>query len=164
MAMAVYSVWAAAPEPLRPRLAALMEKLRDEFGGPAFEPHVTVVGAMRLSEDDARRRLRSVCKGIRPYTVRFDGVARGTFFYQCVFLLVEPTSEVGDVLSRSLIAASFVGKILKFQVVEASANSSTHFGFRSSTREFIMIIFLYSLCCFFFYFLTMIFLLLFLVV
>lgn len=96
MATAVYSVWAAAPEPLKPRLAALMKKLRDEFGGPAFEPHVTVVGAIRLSEDDARRRLRSVCKGIRPYTIRFAGVAKGTFFYQCVFLLVDPTSEVGN--------------------------------------------------------------------
>lgn len=65
---------------------------------PGIRTHVTVVGAIRLSED-ARRRLSSVCKCIRPYTVRFAGVAKGTFFYECVFLLVEPTSEVGNDLS-----------------------------------------------------------------
>ncbi|KAJ0082353.1 hypothetical protein Patl1_10334 [Pistacia atlantica] len=80
-----YSVWAAPPEDVIPRIKKLMEGLRSEFGGPQFEPHMTVVGV--------------------------DRVATGTFFYQCVYLLIHPTTEV----------------------VEASAKSSSTFGFKSST-------------------------------
>ncbi|XP_068665368.1 cyclic phosphodiesterase-like [Aristolochia californica] len=108
---AFYSVWAVPPEPLKERLQKLMGKLRDEFGGPAFEPHITVVGAIRLPEKDALQKLRSSCEGIKSYTVRINSVGRGTFFYQSVYLLVDPTPEV----------------------VEASHQSSSHFGYQRST-------------------------------
>ncbi|KAG9448147.1 hypothetical protein H6P81_014275 [Aristolochia fimbriata] len=99
--VAVYSVWAVPPEPVKERLQKLMGKLRDEFGGPAFEPHVTVVGAIRLPKMEALQKLRLSCEVNKPYTVRVNSVAKGTFFYQCVYLLVDPTPEVVEVSNRS---------------------------------------------------------------
>ncbi|TYJ30589.1 hypothetical protein E1A91_A06G140600v1 [Gossypium mustelinum] len=49
----VYSVWALPHEDVTARVKKLMEGLRSEFGGPQFEPHVTVVGAISLTADDA---------------------------------------------------------------------------------------------------------------
>jgi hypothetical protein len=39
--------------------------------------------------------------GVQPYTVRVTGLARGSFFYQCVcvYLLLEPTPEVKHLFS-----------------------------------------------------------------
>lgn len=91
---AVYSVWAMPPDHVRERLVKLMDHLRSEFGGPEFEPHVTVVGAIRLSKDDALHKLQSSCSGLKPYAVRLNTVSKGTFFYQCVYLLLDPTPEV----------------------------------------------------------------------
>lgn len=90
----VYSVWALPPEPVRARLRGVMAGLRAAHGGPAFEPHATVVGAIRLRRSAAVEALRAAAAGVRPYTARVVGVARGDFFYQCVYLLLEPTPEV----------------------------------------------------------------------
>nr|GEW03514.1 cyclic phosphodiesterase-like [Tanacetum cinerariifolium] len=64
----VYSVWALPPPDVSERVKKLMVSLRSEFGGPEFEPHVTVVGAIRLTEDEAREK--------------------------CVFLLLHKTPQV----------------------------------------------------------------------
>ncbi|KAL3520131.1 hypothetical protein ACH5RR_018280 [Cinchona calisaya] len=90
----VYSVWGLPPGDLRPRLKKLMESLRTEFNGPEFEPHVTVVGAISLTESEARFKFNKACQGLKAYNANVEKVATGTFFYQCVFLLLHPTPEV----------------------------------------------------------------------
>ncbi|KAL2343237.1 hypothetical protein Fmac_004522 [Flemingia macrophylla] len=108
---AVYSVWAIPPEDVSGRCSNLMSALRSEFGGPTFQPHITVVGAIKLAPDDALKKLRSACEAILPFRVTVDRVAAGTFFYQCVFLLLRP-----DPL-----------------LLETSAHCCTHFGYSNST-------------------------------
>ncbi|KAH7545073.1 cyclic phosphodiesterase [Ziziphus jujuba] len=107
----VYSVWAIPPDDVAARLKKLMEGLRAEFGGPQFEPHITVVGAISLTADDAVAKFRSACEGLKAYTATVERVATGTFFYQCVYLLIHPTP----------------------QVVETSTHCTGHFGYKSST-------------------------------
>uniref|UniRef100_A0A6N2KNW9 Cyclic phosphodiesterase n=1 Tax=Salix viminalis TaxID=40686 RepID=A0A6N2KNW9_SALVM len=107
----VYSVWAIPPEDVGARLKRLMAGLTSEFGGPQFEPHVTVVGAITLTEQDALEKFNSACDGLQAYNATVDRVATGTFFYQCVYLLLHPMPEV----------------------VEASAHCTGHFGYKSST-------------------------------
>ncbi|XP_073061352.1 cyclic phosphodiesterase-like [Primulina eburnea] len=107
----VYSVWALPPEESRPRLKKLMEGLRSQFGGPEFEPHVTVVGSISLTESEARDSFTKACERLEAYDARVEKVATGTFFYQCVFLLLHPTP----------------------QVVEASAHCCATFGYKNST-------------------------------
>ncbi|CAK7350342.1 unnamed protein product [Dovyalis caffra] len=107
----VYSVWASPPEDVAARLKKLMDGLRSEFGGPQFQPHVTVVGAISLTEQDALGKFNSACDGLQAYNATVDRVATGTFFYQCVYLLLHPTAEV----------------------VEASAHCTERFGYKNFT-------------------------------
>ncbi|XAR66618.1 hypothetical protein NMG60_11012906 [Bertholletia excelsa] len=104
----VYSVWGLPPEDVTERLKKLMFGLRSEFGGPEFEPHVTVVGSIELAEDDAREKFQTSCQGLKAYTATVEKVATGTFFYQCVFLLLHPQP----------------------QVVETSDHCCSHFGYK----------------------------------
>ncbi|KAK3023492.1 hypothetical protein RJ639_045079 [Escallonia herrerae] len=70
-----YSVWALPPEDLKPRLKKLMHELRSEFNGPEFEPHVTVVRAVSLTEGDARDKFKSACEGLKEYNAKVEKVA-----------------------------------------------------------------------------------------
>ncbi|CAF2069751.1 unnamed protein product [Brassica oleracea var. botrytis] len=90
----VYSVWALPDEETEPRFRKLMEALRSEFSGPRFDPHVTVVGATSLTAEEAKKMFESACDGLKAYTATVDRVSTGTFFYQCVFLLLKSTPEV----------------------------------------------------------------------
>ncbi|KAK6932747.1 2',3'-cyclic-nucleotide 3'-phosphodiesterase [Dillenia turbinata] len=105
-----YSVWALPPGNVKERLKKLMSGLRSEFGGPEFHPHITVVGAISLTESDAIQKLKTSCDGLKAYTASVAKVATGTFFYQCVFLLLQTTPEV----------------------MEASARCTSHFGYKKS--------------------------------
>ncbi|GJS48997.1 cyclic phosphodiesterase-like protein [Tanacetum coccineum] len=107
----VYSVWALPPPDVSERVKKLMVSLRSEFGGPEFEPHVTVVGAIRLTEDEAREKLIKACEGLKVYHATVEKVETGTFFYQCVFLLLHKTP----------------------QVLETGAHCWSHFGYKSQT-------------------------------
>ncbi|XP_076924690.1 cyclic phosphodiesterase-like [Bidens hawaiensis] len=107
----IYSVWALPPDHVSERVKHLMSGLRSEFGGPQFEPHVTVVGAIKLTEDDAREKLKKACEGLKVYNATVEKVETGTFFYQCVFLLLHKTKEV----------------------METAAHCWSHFGFTSPT-------------------------------
>ncbi|CAD5179438.1 unnamed protein product [Musa acuminata subsp. malaccensis] len=69
-----YSVWALPPDDVRDRLKRLVSPLRSEFGGPAFEPHITVVGSIGLAPDDALRRFRSTCAALSPYLDPFSEI------------------------------------------------------------------------------------------
>ncbi|KAI9198346.1 hypothetical protein LWI28_014367 [Acer negundo] len=99
----VYSVWAVPPEEVGARLKKLMEGLRSDFGGPHFEPHVTVVGAINLTAEDAAEKFKSACEGLKAYNISVDRVAAGT-------LLLHPNAEA----------------------VETSAHCCGHFGYCNS--------------------------------
>ncbi|EPS61040.1 hypothetical protein M569_13761, partial [Genlisea aurea] len=96
----VYSVWAFPPADVSARLKKLMQGLRSEFGGPTFDPHVTVVGAITLTETEALDLFNRASAGLKPYTAAVEGVSSGNFFYQCVFLKVNPSQEVLDASSH----------------------------------------------------------------
>ncbi|KAG8081649.1 hypothetical protein GUJ93_ZPchr0628g40557 [Zizania palustris] len=99
-------------QPATGSAACIMAGLRAAHGGPAFDPHATVVGAIRLRRSAAIEALRDDAAGVRPYTARVAGVARGDFFYQCVYLLLEPTPEVVDAAhQRSLLWPLWVSDI-----------------------------------------------------
>ncbi|XP_039121587.1 cyclic phosphodiesterase-like [Dioscorea cayenensis subsp. rotundata] len=102
-----FSVWAIPPDDLRNKLKTLMTTLRSEFGGAEFEPHVTVVRALRLRAADALRRLHSAVSSLNYYSARVSSISRGS----CVSLLLDPTPEV----------------------VNASCHCRAHFGYSNST-------------------------------
>ncbi|XP_010449444.1 PREDICTED: cyclic phosphodiesterase [Camelina sativa] len=89
----VYSLWALPDEESEPRFRKLMEALRSEFTGPSFEPHVTVAVAT-LTAEEAKKLFESACDGLKSYTATVDRVSTGTFFFQCVYLLLKSTPEV----------------------------------------------------------------------
>ncbi|XP_074557923.1 cyclic phosphodiesterase-like [Curcuma longa] len=101
----VYSVWALPPGDVRDRIKRIMAALRSEFGGPAFEPHITVVGAISLAPDDALHRFRSACAALSRYPARVSTAAAGTFF-----LFIDPSPEV----------------------IETKSHACAHFGYENS--------------------------------
>ncbi|KMT03863.1 hypothetical protein BVRB_8g188340 [Beta vulgaris subsp. vulgaris] len=107
----VYSVWGLPPDDVKQRVKNVMNTLRLEFNGPEFDPHVTVVGAIDLTPQDAVDKFKSACHGLKAYAAQGRGVSTGTFFYQCVFLLLDSTPEV----------------------VKTSDHCSAHFGYNRST-------------------------------
>ncbi|KAL6142573.1 hypothetical protein ACLB2K_060852 [Fragaria x ananassa] len=61
-----------------------MEPLRAEFGGPAIEPHITVVGSVLLNHDYVIKQFINGCQNIDPYTCEVDQVGHfGGYLHRC---------------------------------------------------------------------------------
>lgn len=58
-----------------------------------FPPHVTLVPGMKMSREQAVNAAQKIAQSLKRYTLRFQGVSRGTFFFQCVFILIEQVRE-----------------------------------------------------------------------
>ncbi|VYS63196.1 unnamed protein product [Arabidopsis thaliana] len=93
---AMYAIWAVPEDDMEDRLQRLMEGLRSEFGGPAFDPHLTLVGPFpyKLTASEAKRMFKSACEGFKVYPATVDQVSAGTSYFQCLYVSLRHTVEV----------------------------------------------------------------------
>ncbi|KAK9714492.1 hypothetical protein RND81_06G098600 [Saponaria officinalis] len=89
-----YSVWGLPTEEVRNKVKNVMQTLANEFNGPEFEPHVTLVGAIKLTPDDALSMFKSACVDLKSYDAQCKGVVTGSFPNQCVLLLLDSIPQV----------------------------------------------------------------------
>ncbi|XP_004298527.1 PREDICTED: F-box/kelch-repeat protein At3g06240-like [Fragaria vesca subsp. vesca] len=55
-----YSVWAILPDDVCLKVRKVIQGLRSEFGGPEIEPHITVVGSIRMTHAEVLNKFRSL--------------------------------------------------------------------------------------------------------
>ncbi|KAK9930465.1 hypothetical protein M0R45_027502 [Rubus argutus] len=93
-----YSLWAIPPDDVSQRIKKVMKGLRAEFGGPEIEPHIPVVGSIRMSHEDLLDKLRSLrsCNqcNVCTYQAKVESVVIRNFYHQCVSLLIDSSTEV----------------------------------------------------------------------
>ncbi|PRQ48387.1 putative F-box domain, RNA ligase/cyclic nucleotide phosphodiesterase [Rosa chinensis] len=82
------------------RIKKLMEGLRAEFGGPEIKPHIPVVGSIRMTYKDVLNKFTSLrSKNFRPYEAKASLLVTRHFYYQCVSLLIDSSTEVSSQLN-----------------------------------------------------------------
>ncbi|XP_062001868.1 cyclic phosphodiesterase-like isoform X1 [Rosa rugosa] len=98
--MHMYAVWALPPTHVLPRIKTVMEGLRAEFGGPEIEPHITVLGSMLRTEEDAIQQFKDACNIITRFECNVDHIETSRFFYQCVSLIIDPIEDLWGEIGR----------------------------------------------------------------
>ncbi|KAL9232210.1 hypothetical protein vseg_007346 [Gypsophila vaccaria] len=106
---APFAIWGVPSKDVKKRIKKINRALREEFGGPKLDPHLTVVGITNLTRTDALERFNAACQGLKAYPAHTMGVASGSSFWQCVYVLLDTNSEV----------------------METSAHCRKHFGYTS---------------------------------
>lgn len=89
-----YAVSAIPSKDANMRLKKLMKGLRSKFGGPKFDPHLTIVGPLSLTREDALLKFKEACQGLKAYPAQAKAVSAGNSFWQTVYVLLEPTPQV----------------------------------------------------------------------
>ncbi|XXT22346.1 2'-5' RNA ligase family protein [Sorangium sp. So ce429] len=86
------------------RLQRLIEALARETGGPAFTPHLTLLGGLRGDGGALAAKLGDLGDALRPVELRACGAATGSAYHQCVLLDVARTEPLAA-LRRAAEAA-----------------------------------------------------------
>jgi len=71
-----------------------------DFGGPIFEPHVTLIGSFLGDEKKLIDKTRRISKKIQPFEILFDGIDYFNEFFRSLFLKVKFNPQL--ILSRNI--------------------------------------------------------------
>ncbi|XP_061988322.1 F-box/kelch-repeat protein At3g06240-like [Rosa rugosa] len=123
-----YSVWAIPPDEVSIRVKKVMEGLRAEFGGPEIEPHIPVVGSIRMAHEDVLNEFKNYLQSrvISGYKAKVSRVVFRSSYYQCVSLLVD---------------SSFSCK--NYEITQRALNCNQIFGFCNRVRPHLSLLYGY---------------------
>ncbi|WP_129346566.1 2'-5' RNA ligase family protein [Sorangium cellulosum] len=108
-----FAVWLVPGGAARERLRALIEALARETGGPAFAPHLTLVGGLRGDGGELAAKLVALGPALRPVELRMQGPAVGDAYHRCVFLDVARTEPLAGL--RGAVQAALGAKDSAFR-------------------------------------------------
>ncbi|KAJ9515222.1 hypothetical protein QJQ45_002365 [Haematococcus lacustris] len=86
-----YSLWLMPSGESGAKLAAEVKRLAEQHSAvqaPCFPPHVTLLGDIQQPRDSVLDISQRLAQQLKKYRLNFLNVSTGTFYYQCVFLLV----------------------------------------------------------------------------
>ena len=89
-----FSLWIVPEGEVRRRLAALIRALSRRFGGPVFEPHVTLLAGVPGPAPDVLAKARKAVRSQGAFEVRFMGPEAGDGYFRCLYLGVQPSPEL----------------------------------------------------------------------
>lgn len=88
------TLWIVPEGEVRRRLATLIRMLSRRFGGPIFEPHLTLLAGLPGPAADVLATARRVARGTGPFEVRLLGPEAGDSYFRCLHLPVQPSPDL----------------------------------------------------------------------
>ena len=95
-----YSIWVMPEGNIKDQLKNTIYSLSTDFGGPVFEPHITLVSSFVGNEKDLMQKTEIMSKKIKPFEIFFDRIAYLDNFFRSLFLTVKV--NIGLELARDI--------------------------------------------------------------
>jgi 2'-5' RNA ligase len=89
-----FSLWLVPEGEMRRRLAALIESLARRFGGPVFEPHVTLLAGVRETEREVVASAERILRGAPAVPLQFSGLETADTYFRALYLRAEPRAPL----------------------------------------------------------------------
>jgi 2'-5' RNA ligase len=75
-------------------LRAIIDRLAEQHGGPAFPPHLTLLSGIVTEESDVVERARRLASASTPLTLHLDDIGTDETYFQSLFAVARPTPEL----------------------------------------------------------------------
>ena len=86
-----YSLWLVPDGEIEASLARTIAELAGHHGGPAFSPHITLLGGLHGSEGEALLLASQIVDQIGPLDVEFEGLCAEDVYSRSLYLVARPT-------------------------------------------------------------------------
>jgi 2'-5' RNA ligase len=96
-----HSLWLMPTGEAYHELSGLIKTLAEEYHGPVFEPHVTLLGEVRQSDDEILRRAAQLASGQQPFPIIVRTVEYQDFYFRALFVRAERTDPLQALYNRA---------------------------------------------------------------
>lgn len=90
----LYTLWVVPPPEIKKILEDVIRELSDKYKGPYFEPHMTLLGNIPCSMEDAVEKTKILCKDIKPFEITLGEISFSTTYFQSVFVRVKSSASL----------------------------------------------------------------------
>ncbi len=89
-----YSLWLVPPEPLHSDLTQVIHQLAQQYDGPTFEPHITLLGDLEMELAEIEQKANQLAIKIKPLALSYGPISFSTTHFQSVFVRVNSTAAL----------------------------------------------------------------------
>lgn len=83
------------------RFAGLIKKLAKDYGGPVFEPHVTLLGEIEQPEGEVMSKTEKLVSGQKPFPITLRQIGYQDYHFRALFVKAEITSPLLSLHERA---------------------------------------------------------------
>lgn len=96
-----YTLWLMPKAKVYNKYSELIKKLSREYGGPIFEPHVTLLGSIELSEGEIIKKTAQLVKNQKPFLVTLRQIDYEDFYFRTLFVRAEITEALQSLHNKA---------------------------------------------------------------
>lgn len=89
-----YSLWLIPAGETYNKLSILIKTLSEEYKSPLFEPHVTLLGEILLSEEDMIQRSKQLVFGQKSFSITLQTVDYEDYYFRALFMRAEKSESL----------------------------------------------------------------------
>ena len=97
-----YSIWLIPEGNIKDRLSELIKALAEEYGGPLYEPHITLISSFLGDEEELLQRTEKLSVKIAPFSVKLTGIKYLNEFFRSFFLDVKFAEDLNNARTAGL--------------------------------------------------------------
>jgi hypothetical protein len=102
-----YALWLVPTPDSAGALAPPMAWLREQFGGPVFAPHVTLLGRITGDESLLVARTRELAGRIRRLRVPVAGISGEAYYFRCLYAVLNGEGPLLQAYGHALSAFGY---------------------------------------------------------
>ena len=95
--MEKYSLWLRPEGETANKLRALIAKLATQYGTSVFEPHITYLGDLNLSKEEALLKTFQISSQLRPFIAELNELDYTENYFRCVFIKAKKTKFLKEI-------------------------------------------------------------------
>ena len=99
--MSMFHLWLAPAGAVYDRLAGVISDLSARYRGPAFGPHLTLLGRLEGEHEAFVALANQLARALHPVEVRLKEPGYEAQYFRCLFLPVEPSPPILEVHQRA---------------------------------------------------------------
>jgi 2'-5' RNA ligase len=96
-----YSIWLMPSADAYSRLLGLITQLSKDYGGPVFDPHVTLIGGVLGSNEEIVSKTLRLASLLEPFTIELENLDYSDEFFTCLFIRVKQSEKMIGAYSRA---------------------------------------------------------------
>jgi len=94
--MTQYHLWLTPSGEAHDCLTQLINQLGEEYRGPRFEPHISLLGEIEGEESILSEQARMLASKLAPLSIDLQRPAYEDEYFRCVYFTVKETPEIGE--------------------------------------------------------------------